>query len=106
MKLRETLVAYMLPLLVLPVMAFGYLAYQFSKQYLQQQAYFYTEKALAGQQMQLSSFLQQQQTRLAMLAQNPLLQQYIQQPAPESLDAVEQQFAQFVSTDNRILSLK
>jgi hypothetical protein len=40
MKLRETLVAYMLPLLVLPVMAFGYLAYQFSKDYLQQQAYF------------------------------------------------------------------
>ena len=61
MKLRETLVAYMLPLLVLPVMAFGYLAYQFSKDYLQQQAYFQADKALTSQQLQLSDFLQQQQ---------------------------------------------
>ena len=106
MKLRETLVAYMLPLLVLPVMAFGYLAYQFSKEYLQQQAYFQADKALTAQQLQLSDFLQQQQIRLAMLAQSPLLQQYIKQSSSDTLSGVEQQFKQFVSADRRIVSLK
>ena len=106
MKLRETLVAYMLPLLVLPVMAFGYLAYQFSKEYLQQQAYFQAEKALTSQQLQLSDFLQQHQTRLGMLSQSPLLQSYIKQSTSENLSELEQQFKQFVSADRRIVSLK
>jgi len=69
MRLRETLVAYMLPLLVLPVMAFGYLAYEFSKQHLQKKAYYEVEQALYQQQLQLTTYLQQQQTRLAMLVQ-------------------------------------
>lgn len=106
MKLRETLVAYMLPLLVLPVMAFGYLAYQFSKEYLQQQAYFQAEKALTAQQLQLSDFLRQQQIRLAMLAQSPLLQQYIMQSSSDNLTSLEQQFEQFVNADRSIVSLK
>jgi signal transduction histidine kinase/CheY-like chemotaxis protein len=106
MKLRETLVAYMLPLLVLPVMAFGYLAYEFSKLYLQQQAYAQAEQALAAQQIRLTTFLQQQQTRLAMLAQSPLLQRHFQQPTTESLFVLEQQFSQFISEERRIISLK
>ena len=106
MKLRETLVAYMLPLLVLPVLAFGYLAYEFSQRYLTQQAYSQAERSLATQQVLLSSFLQQQQTRLSMLAQSPLLLNHIEQPAPESLNTLHQQFKQFVSEDRRIMSLK
>jgi signal transduction histidine kinase/DNA-binding response OmpR family regulator len=106
MKLRETLVAYMLPLLVLPVLAFGYLAYQFSKEYLQQQAYFTAEKAITRQHAELSFFLQLQQTRLAMLAQDPLIAQHIQKPATESLQAVQQQFKQFISADSQLKSLK
>ena len=106
MRLRETLVAYMLPLLVLPVMAFGYLAYQFSKQYWQQQAYYQAEKALSQQQLTLTSFLQLQQTRLAMLAQSPVLQQHIQQPDQTTLQAVQRQFSQFSADDRQIVSIK
>lgn len=106
MKLRDTLVAYMLPLLVLPVMLFGYMAYHFSKQYLQQQVYFNADKAITTQQEMLGQFLQQQQTRLIMLAQSPLLQQYIQQPNALSLSEVDKQFRQFVVADPQILSLK
>ena len=89
MRLRETLVAYMLPLLVLPVMAFGYLAYQFSKEYWQQQAYYQAEKSLSQQQLALTSFLQLQQTRLAMLAHSPLLQQHVQRPDQATLQALQ-----------------
>lgn len=106
MRLRETLVAYMLPLLVLPVMAFGYLAYQFSKQYWQQQAYYQAEKALSQQQLTLTSFLQLQQTRLAMLAQSPVLQQHIQQPDQATLQAVQRQFSQYSADDRQIVSIK
>ncbi len=106
MKLRETLVAYILPLLVLPVLAFGYLAYQFSQQYLQQQAYFLAERALTQQQLQLSQFFQYQQTRLTMLAENPLLLQHIQQPAAGTIEEVQQQFNQFANADSGILSVK
>ncbi len=106
MRLRETLVAYMLPLLVIPVMAFGYIAYQFSKQYWQQQAYYGAEKALSQQQLQLSSFLQLQQARLVMLAQNPLLAQYVQQSDNTQLAALQQQFRQFASADRNVVSVK
>ena len=106
MRLRETLVAYMLPLLVLPVMAFGYLAYEFSKQHLQKKAYYEVEQALYQQQFELTTYLQQQQTRLAMLVQSPLLQQHIQQPEPELLSALQQQFSRFMQADDNIRSLK
>ncbi|MEO3864071.1 ATP-binding protein [Rheinheimera fenheensis] len=106
MRLRETLVAYMLPLLVLPVMAFGYIAYQFSKQYWQQQAYYGAEKALSQQQLQLTSFLQLQQARLAMLAQNPLLAEYVQQAEDSQLSVLQQQFRQFASADRNVVSVK
>ncbi|MDR6981584.1 signal transduction histidine kinase/CheY-like chemotaxis protein [Rheinheimera pacifica] len=106
MRLRETLVAYMLPLLVLPVMAFGYLAYQFSKQHLQQEAYFKAEQTLFRQQTELTHFLLQQQTRLAMLAQSPLLQQHIVQRNSTTLTPLEQQFNQYVMADQHIVALK
>lgn len=78
MRLRETLVAYMLPLLVLPVLLFGYLAYQYSQRYMQQQTYYQVRSALADHQQQLHDFLNTQQTQLQMLALNPDLQQYLQ----------------------------
>ncbi len=106
MKLRETLVAYIFPLLVIPVVAFGYLAYQFSKQYLQQQAFYHAERALARQQLQLSSFLQQKQIQLAMLAQSPLLSGYIQQTDTASLGQLKQQLGQFMRSEPAVVSLK
>lgn len=106
MRLRETLVAYMLPLLVLPVVAFGYLAYQYSKQHMQQEAYFKAEQALFRQQTELANFLLLQQNRLAMLAQSPLLQQHILQGDNTTLIPLEQQFNQYVISDRQNVALK
>lgn len=106
MRLRETLVAYMLPLLVLPVMAFGYLAYQFSKQHLQQEAYFNAEQSLFRQQTELTNFLLLHQTRLAMLAQSPLLQQHLIKRDDTTIAALEQQFNQYLMADQQVVSLK
>lgn len=106
MRLRETLVAYMLPLLVLPVMAFGYLAYQFSKQHLQQEAYFSAEQALHKHQTQLTHFLQLQQTQVKMLSHSPLLQQHTLQPDAASLASLQQQLTQFMQSNPEITSLK
>lgn len=50
MKLRETLVLYMFPLLVLPTVFFGYLAYNYSKAAYAQQAYVKVARHLSEQQ--------------------------------------------------------
>ncbi len=106
MKLRETLVAYIFPLLVIPVVVFGYLAYQFSKQYLQQQAFYQAERALTQQQLQLSSFLQQKQIQLTMLAQSPLLADYVQQDDDAALIKLKQQLRQFLRSGANVVSVK
>lgn len=106
MKLRETLVAYILPLLVLPVLAFGYLAYQFSKQYLQQQAFYQAEQMLSQQQLLLTGFLQRQQTQLGMLAVSPMLTAYLQSEDDASLIRLKQQFRQFMRSEPAVVSLK
>ena len=106
MKLRETLVAYIFPLLVIPVVVFGYMAYQFSKQYLQHQALYKAERVLQQQQLQLNSFLQQKQTELAMLAQNPLLLEFIQQEDETALIKLKPQLRQFIRNSQNIVSVK
>ncbi|MEH8016106.1 ATP-binding protein [Rheinheimera muenzenbergensis] len=106
MKLRETLVAYIFPLLVIPVVAFGYLAYQFSKQYLQHQALYQAERVLAQQQLQLSGFLQEKQTQLAILAQNPLLAEFTQQQSDTALIKLKQQLRQFMRNSSHVVSVK
>ncbi len=106
MRLRETLVAYMLPLLVLPMWLFGYLAYQFSQQYLQQQALHQVTVRLAQQQQQLSDFLLFHQHRLSMLAESPLLQQHLMSFDEQSLLALRQQFEQFQQQEPTLRSVK
>ncbi|MDX3774684.1 ATP-binding protein [Chromatiaceae bacterium AAb-1] len=106
MRLRETLVAYMLPLLLLPVLAFGYMAWQFSKQYFQQQAYFPAELALQRQQQRLTEFLLYQKTRLDMLSKSPSLNEYIHYHRTDSLELLQRQFAQFRLDDRQVVSIK
>lgn len=106
MKLRETLMAYMLPLLVLPVVAFGYLAYQFSKQYLQQQAYYQAEQVLSQQQLQLSGFLLQQQTQLATLVHSPALWDYTHNADPLALTELKQQLGRVMQAAPALVSVK
>ncbi|MBV2129985.1 hybrid sensor histidine kinase/response regulator [Arsukibacterium indicum] len=106
MRLRETLVAYMLPLLVLPVLLFGYLAYQYSQRYMQQQTYYQVRSALAGQQQQLHDFLNTQQTQLQMLALNPDLQQYLQTRDSELLGPLLKQWQRFSAEQPSVEAIK
>ena len=106
MRLRETLVTYMLPLLVLPVIAFGYLAYQFSKQQLQQQAYFEAEQAISKQQHQLADFFQRQLTRLEMLANSVVVQQYINQDKTDIEQPLYGRLSDFARVDPQVHSVK
>ena len=106
MKLRETLMAYMLPLLVLPVVAFGYLAYQFSKQYLQQQAYYQAEQVLSQQQLQLSGYLLQQQTQLSTLVHSPALWDYTHNADALALTELKQQLGRVMQATPALVSVK
>ena len=53
MRLRETLLVYMLPLLVLPVAVLGYLAYYYSDALREQQVYNLVAERLQQQQQYL-----------------------------------------------------
>ncbi|CAM5202059.1 hypothetical protein [Alishewanella longhuensis] len=68
MRLRETLLVYMLPLLVLPVALLGYLAYHYSSALREQQAYNFVAERLQQQQQYLNDVLRVQQNRLSFLA--------------------------------------
>ena len=106
MRLRETLVAYMLPLLVLPVLLFGYLAYQYSQRYMQQQTFYQVRSALAGQQQQLNDFINTKQTQLQMLALNPNLQNYLQTNDPVLLSPLQRYWQRFRTEQPAIEAIK
>jgi len=80
MRLRETLIVYMFPLLVLPTLAFGYLAYKYSQASMVQQAYIQVARHLNLQQQKLQQFLLSGQQSLQAIARQPILQQYMRQP--------------------------
>ncbi len=80
MKLRETLVLYMFPLLVLPTVFFGYLAYNYSTVAYSQQAYGKVARHLADQQQKLEHFFSSQQQSLNQLSKNPVTTAYLSDP--------------------------
>ncbi len=81
MRLRETLVIYMFPLLVLPTVLFGYLAYHFSASAFSQQAYIQVARHLGGQQQKIEQFFNTQQHLLTTLAQTDQMQLYLKNGA-------------------------
>ncbi|KKO47115.1 histidine kinase [Arsukibacterium ikkense] len=106
MRLRETLVAYMLPLLILPVLLFGYLAYQYSQRFWQQQTFYQVRSALATQQQQLHDFINTEQTQLQMLALNPELQAYLQTSDNTLLPALLNYWQRFSAQQPGIEAIK
>lgn len=82
MKLRETLVIYMFPLLVLPTVLFGYLSYYYSSITFSQQAYIKVARHLADQQQKLEHFFNYQQQSLITLAKQTALQQFVAESSP------------------------
>ena len=82
MRLRETLVIYMFPLLVLPTVLFGYLSYYYSSTTFNQQAYIKVARHLGNQQQKLEHFFNYQQQSLTTLAKQQALQQFIADASP------------------------
>lgn len=80
MRLRETLIVYMFPLLVLPTLAFGYLAYKYSQASMLQQSYIQVARHLNAQQQKLQQFLLSGQQSLQAATRQAVLQQYMRQP--------------------------
>jgi signal transduction histidine kinase/CheY-like chemotaxis protein len=106
MRLRQTLVAYMLPLLLLPVIGFGYLAYYFQQQQIQQQTLFQAQLALNSQAASLERFFLHYLTQLDMLSKSTILNQYLSQPTAEGRIQLNTILKKFADTDRNIKSVK
>lgn len=106
MRLRETLIVYMLPLLLLPILVFGYLSWHFSQRYLEQQLYYQVESLLQSQQQKLTTFLQYHQTRLQMLAQSSELYEHINVPSAVRLEELQRKFQLFIDSDRSVSAVK
>jgi len=106
MRLRETLLVYMLPLLIIPLALLGYLAYSHSSLARDLQVYQYVSERLQQQQHYVHDYLRVQQTRLAFLSTASELMQYLAAPAETSTQAVSQLFADVAAQDDAVLSIK
>jgi signal transduction histidine kinase/DNA-binding response OmpR family regulator len=94
MRLRETLIIYMFPLLVIPTLAFGYLAYKYSETSMAQRAFAQMSNHLNAQQQKLQEFLQSGQQSLQFVSRQAALQQFIRDPE-QNAEILEQLFADF-----------
>ena len=106
MKLKATLLVYMLPLLVLPVAALGYLAYHFSTTLQQQLLYQHVSKQLQLQQQQLNEFLNFHQTRLSVLSASRTLSEFLTGQSAEQQVAAQSIFEKFLSQDHNIRAIR
>ncbi len=105
MKLRETLILYMFPLLVLPTVFFGYLAYNYSTVAYSQQAYVKVARHLADQQQKLEHFFSSQQQALNQLSKNPVSTAYLSEP--ETFEkALRQAIVHFQQQSSEIYQVK
>lgn len=77
MRLRETLVVYMLPILVLPLLCLGYLSYHFSARYYEQQLFLQIKNELIQTQQEIRLKLSSYQQSLFILSGQILLERFI-----------------------------
>lgn len=106
MRLRQTLVAYMLPLLLLPVIGFGYLAYYFQQQQAQQQTLFKAQAALNSQVNSLDVFFKHYLIQLDMLAESASLRQYLRQGSVDNQRQLVNRLQDFSNSDRSVSSVK
>lgn len=106
MRLRKTLLVYLLPLLVLPVALLGYLAYHYSSALREQSAYNFVAERLQQQQLYLNDFMRLQQNRLAFLAISTPLNTHLREASPSSRDELATLFQAFLNQDVQLRSVK
>lgn len=106
MRLRETLLVYMLPLLVLPVAVLGYLAYYYSNALREQQVFNLVAERLQQQQHYLNDYFRVQQTRLSSLAAASTLKSHLRQASEAGQQDVSALFEEVMSQDRAVRSIK
>ncbi|WP_445428620.1 ATP-binding protein [Alishewanella sp. HL-SH05] len=106
MRLRETLLIYMLPLLILPLALLGYLAYHYSNTVKQQQLFQQVSQHLNDQQQYLNDYLRVNQTKLSLLTISKRLNQYLQTGSAEDKQAVDNLFQEVAAQDETLRSIK
>lgn len=107
MRLRETLVIYMFPLMVLPTLAFGYLAYRFSESAFAHQAFIKVAQHLDHQQFKLNNYLRNHQMELQHLSQADSTLAFLQDSSAKStLDAFTAQLTRYQKTHTDAEQLK
>lgn len=106
MRLRETLLVYMLPLLVLPVALLGYLAYHYSSALREQQAYNFVAERLQQQQQYLNDVLRVQQNRLSFLAISTPLNTHLRDASTSSRNELATLFQAVLAQDMQVRSVK
>jgi len=94
MRLRETLVIYMFPLMVLPTLVFGYLAYRYSESSFAQQAFVKVAQHLEIQQNKLSNYLNNHQMQLQHLSQAESTLSFLNEPTAD-ITRLTKQFKQY-----------
>lgn len=105
MRLRETLVVYMLPILVLPLLCLGYLSYHFSARYYEQQLFQQIKSELVQVQQDIRLALSSYQNSLLLLSSQALVEDFIrkeQQPEQTLL----QQFERYRRQHPELSSIK
>ena len=105
MRLRETLVVYMLPILVLPLLCLGYLSYHFSARYYEQQLFQQIKNELIQVQQDIRLRLSSYQQTLLLLSSQTLVERFIakeQQPEAELV----KEFERYLSQHPEISSIK
>ncbi len=106
MKLRETLLVYMLPLLVIPLALLGYFAYQASSQARAQQAFQQVYSQLQQQQHYLNDYLRVNQTKLVMLTSLKRLHDFLLDNTPSNQQQTQAAFQYVINDDPAIRSIK
>lgn len=105
MRLRETLVIYMFPLMVLPTLAFGYLAFRYSESSFVQQAFIKVAQHLEIQQEKLSSYLNNHQMHLQHLSRSESTLAFLDTQTAD-LPRLKNQFRQYQKANPDVEQIK
>lgn len=105
MRLRETLIVYMLPILVLPLLLLGYLSYHYSSRYYEQQLFQQIRKELTQVQQSIRLQLSTYQQHLSLLSSLAVVDRFINLDQKPASDVVNE-FELYLSKHPEILSMK
>ncbi|WP_337879129.1 ATP-binding protein [Rheinheimera sp.] len=105
MRLRETLVVYMLPVMVVPLLFLGYLSYHYSSRYYEQQLFAQSQKQLNAARQHWVLGLKHYQDALALLSQQQTVSRYLAGDA-DTETAVIDMFEQFRSVNPDVAGVK